>query len=98
MARGTQYEVQVWVKVLRNGMAVSGDDANNCSRARLLVRTGYDNNVDRASYLEQRFNVASLLCPFADNGWNVLQGIFTGDGRVADGDSIALLVERQRQV
>eukprot|EP00548_Thalassiothrix_antarctica_P009388 CAMPEP_0194161454 /NCGR_PEP_ID=MMETSP0152-20130528/78944_1 /TAXON_ID=1049557 /ORGANISM="Thalassiothrix antarctica, Strain L6-D1" /LENGTH=1489 /DNA_ID=CAMNT_0038871245 /DNA_START=953 /DNA_END=5423 /DNA_ORIENTATION=+ len=91
---GRQYEVQVWVKLAKNGSPISCDDVNNCPKARLRIGRSYkDSNKSSPDLL---LDVASsFVRPYKKNSWNMLGGVFTVDKRIENGSSVAFEVARQ---
>lgn len=96
MQEGRQYEVQVWVKMERNGVPFSCDSSSSCPRAKLRIRTPTDAsgstfseaNMDIADYFVRPYNYNGFF-----EGWNLLQGVFTVDSVIASGSSVLFFVE-----
>ena len=94
LIRGEQYEMRAWVKLLKDGFPASCDSVDGCPVAKLRIRTA--GNSDGLFFQELTVDVATYFVrPYSNNGWNMLQGVFTIDKRLASGDSVTFFVERR---
>ena len=94
LIRGEQYEMRAWVKLLKDGFPISCDSVDGCPVAKIRIRTA--ENSDGLFFQELTIDIATYFVrPYNNNGWNMLQGVFTIDQRLASGDSVSFFVERR---